>query len=100
VKILDAWAMGKPVVATTLGAEGLDAEEGREILLRDDPAEFAAAITSVLSDPVLRTRLGRSARTMVESRYAWNVVGERLRAALRDLAGITAPELHEVVSSA
>jgi glycosyltransferase involved in cell wall biosynthesis len=99
VKILDAWAMAKPVVATTLGAEGLDAEEGREILLRDDPAEFADAITSVLCDPVLRKRLARAGRALVESRYAWNVVGARLRTALLELVVDVESELEQATSS-
>jgi glycosyltransferase involved in cell wall biosynthesis len=91
--------MAKPVVATTLGAEGLDAEEGREILLRDDPAEFADAITSVLCDPVLRKRLARAGRALVESRYAWNVVGARLRTALLELVVDVESELEQATSS-
>lgn len=96
VKILDAWAMAKPVVSTTLGAEGLDVDDGREILLRDDPIAFAAAVTSVLSDSLLRARLARGGRAVAESRYAWNAVGERLRRALFELVENTGPERHPV----
>jgi polysaccharide biosynthesis protein PslH len=78
VKILDAWAMGKAVVSTSIGCEGLDAVEGVNILIRDDPAEFAAAVEEVLADCELRARLGASARRTVETKYSWEVIAESL----------------------
>ena len=63
------------------------------------PAAFAAAITSVLCDPVLRARLARGGRALVESSYAWNVVGDRLRTALLDLVANVGSELQTVTSS-
>jgi glycosyltransferase involved in cell wall biosynthesis len=75
LKILDAWAMGKAVVTTSVGCEGLEAVDGVNLLIRDDPASFAEAVTRVLGDPVLRTRLGAGARHTVETTYAWEVVG-------------------------
>ncbi len=59
LKILDAWAMGKAVVSTSIGCEGLEAVDGENILIRDTPGEFAAAIRQVLSDEALRRRIGR-----------------------------------------
>ena len=79
LKILDAWAMGKAVVSTTVGCEGLDAVDGQNILIRDDPAAFASAVTTVLRDPGLRVALERNARTTAEQRYSWNVIGETMR---------------------
>lgn len=75
LKILDAWAMGKAVVSTRVGAEGLAAREGENILLRDDAEGFASAIAEVVADRSLRERLGRSARRTVETTYAWEVIG-------------------------
>lgn len=57
IKILEAFAHRIPVVSTTVGAEGLDVEHERELLLADDPAEFASACISVLTDDDLRRRL-------------------------------------------
>lgn len=76
LKILDAWAMGKAVVSTSVGCEGLDARDGENILVRDDPAEFAAAVRRVLGDEALRRRLGEGARRTAEEVYEWDVIGE------------------------
>jgi glycosyltransferase involved in cell wall biosynthesis len=80
LKILDAWAMGKPVVSTSIGCEGLEAIDGENILIRDAPKAFAEAVLEVLSDPELRSRLGKSGRKMAERTYSWDVVGQGLRA--------------------
>jgi glycosyltransferase involved in cell wall biosynthesis len=75
LKILNSWAMGKPVVSTALGCEGLDAVDGDNILIRDDPREFAAAVRDVLTDATLRRRLGERGRATVESLYSWDIIG-------------------------
>ena len=87
LKILDSWAMGKAVVSTSLGCEGLDAADGENILIRDDPKAFAKAVATVLTDPGLRCRLERNARQTVEARYSWDMIGERLRAAYHEIIG-------------
>lgn len=79
VKILDAWAMGKAVVSTTIGAEGLKAVDGENILIRDDPLEFAEAVQEVLSDRSLRRQLGEGARNTAVEEYSWGRIGEKLR---------------------
>lgn len=76
VKILDAWAMGKPVVSTSIGCEGLAAEDGRNILIRDDPESFARAVCAVLEDDGLRRRLGAEGRRTAERLYDWERIGE------------------------
>lgn len=78
LKILDAWAMGKAVVSTSIGCEGLAAEDGRNILIRDDPESFAHAVRAVLQDQPLRRRLGAEGRDTVERRYSWKRIGESL----------------------
>jgi glycosyltransferase involved in cell wall biosynthesis len=78
LKILDAWAMGKAVVSTSVGCEGLAAEDGRNILVRDDPASFAQAVCAVLGDDALRLRLGLEGRRTVERLYSWERIGDSL----------------------
>ena len=79
LKLLDAWAMGKAVVSTTQGAEGVQALDGVNILVRDDPEEFVEAVLRVLRDAGLRSKLGRAARATVESSYSWEAIGAGLR---------------------
>jgi glycosyltransferase involved in cell wall biosynthesis len=72
LKILEAMAMGKPVVSTTLGAEGIEAVPDRDILIEDEPAGFANAVSRLLAEPSLAARIGRSARQLAIERYAWS----------------------------
>ncbi|MEN8374977.1 MAG: glycosyltransferase family 4 protein [Gemmatimonadota bacterium] len=76
LKILDAWAMGKAVVSTSVGCEGLEAIHGRNILVADEPAAFAEAAVRVSEDEELRMRLGVGARETAVERYAWSAIGE------------------------
>jgi glycosyltransferase involved in cell wall biosynthesis len=77
-RILQAWAMGKAVVSTSVGCRGLDARDGENILVRDDPDSFARAVLDVLEDGKLRRRLGVAARRTVEEQYSWQRGGTRL----------------------
>jgi glycosyltransferase involved in cell wall biosynthesis len=74
VKILDAWARGMPVVATTIGAEGLQYHAGDDILIADTSADFAAAVLAVLTDEPLARRLAAAGRAAVERHYDWRRV--------------------------
>jgi glycosyltransferase involved in cell wall biosynthesis len=85
LKILDCWSMGKAVVSTSVGCEGLETVDGRNILIRDDPTEFAEAVVQVLRDRDLRDRLGHEARKTAEEHYAWRVVGRKLVGCYQDL---------------
>jgi glycosyltransferase involved in cell wall biosynthesis len=78
VKILEAAAMGKPVVSTSLGAEGLDLRHGESILLADEPQAFAAHVISLLEDPQRAARIGTNARSHVAEHFDWNRIGERV----------------------
>ena len=86
LKILNSWAMGKPIVSTTVGCEGLAAVDGDNILIRDEPAAFAQAIARVLGDHALRRRLGERGRQTAEQLYGWNTVGQQMTAAYLTLA--------------
>lgn len=79
LKILDAWAMGKAVVSTSIGCEGLAAVDGENVIIRDTAEGFAEAVIEVLRDPDLRRRLGSNARATVEREYSWEVIGAHLR---------------------
>jgi glycosyltransferase involved in cell wall biosynthesis len=85
LKILDAWSMGKAIVSTSIGCEGLETIDGVNILIRDEPSEFAAAVVDVLRNSELRARLQAGGRQTVETHYAWSVVGARLNAAYHEL---------------
>ena len=85
LKILDALAAGKAIVTTTVGVEGLDLQDGRHLLIQNDPAAFAAAIVELLGDPGLAGRLGEAGRMVVGSRYAWPHVAAPLLALYREL---------------
>lgn len=86
LKILDAWAMGKAVVSTSQGCEGLDARDGENILVRDEPDAFADAVNRVLMDAELRDELGRNARRTAEEVYSWEVIGAEMNATYEELA--------------
>ncbi|MCK6538990.1 MAG: glycosyltransferase [Anaerolineales bacterium] len=71
LKILEAMALGTPVVATSKGAEGLDAMDGEHLLLADSPAQFADCVIRLLTDEKLRRRLAGNASLLVEAKYNW-----------------------------
>ena len=75
LKILEAMALGTPVVATAKGAEGLDVVDGEHLLLADDPEAFARRTVELLNGPDLRSRLSAAARRLVETRYEWQAIG-------------------------
>ena len=72
LKIVEAMAMGKPIVSTALGAEGIEAVPGRDILIEDEPAGFAQAVVRLLAEPGLAARIGQSARQLAVNRYSWS----------------------------
>jgi glycosyltransferase involved in cell wall biosynthesis len=85
LKIVEAMAMGKAMVSTTLGAEGIDAVPGREILIEDQPDAFADAVARLLSEPELAKRIGNSARQLSEARYAWSAAAMALEGFYRQI---------------
>jgi glycosyltransferase involved in cell wall biosynthesis len=85
LKILDAWALGRAVVSTSLGCEGLRVQDGVNILIQDDPVSFAEAVRRVLSDHQLRASLEREGRKTAEE-YDWNHIGRSLREAYLSIA--------------
>jgi sugar transferase (PEP-CTERM/EpsH1 system associated) len=82
LKIFEAMAMAKAVVATTIGAEGLPVTHGRDVVIADGPAAFADAVVALLRDPERRRRLEAAARQLVVAHYDWAAVAEQFETAL------------------
>lgn len=80
VKILDALAMGKAIVSTTMACEGIDVTPGKNVLFADSPREFVDQIQRLRSDSMLRENLGREARKFAIDHYSWPVIGRNLSA--------------------
>lgn len=78
LKILEALAMGKAIVSTSVGAEGLALKDGEEIFIADEPTVFADAVIRLLTDVSLRHRIGETGRARVERDYDWRSIGEKL----------------------
>jgi len=79
-KILEAWGMGMPVVATGVACAGLRIRDGQNLLVADDDDEFARRVISLLGDPALRQRLGEEGRKTAEQYYGWDTcAGQLLR---------------------
>jgi polysaccharide biosynthesis protein PslH len=83
LKIFEAMSAGRAVVSTRIGAEGLPVEDGRHLLLADDPPAFAHAVVKLLHDESARRALGQAARALVTERYDWAAAAERFEDALQ-----------------
>ena len=78
--------MGKAVISTTIGAEGLPVRPGLDIVIADDPQRFADSTIQLLRDPIRRAELGRAARELVEQSYSWDEVVRPFETVLEMLA--------------
>lgn len=74
LKVVQALALGRPVVATSQGARGLDVEHGKHLLIADEPEDFARQVNALLKDAAMRTRLGNAGRTLARSRYSLDAI--------------------------
>lgn len=82
LKLLDALAMGKAIVAHPIACEGLALRDGAEVMLARDPEEFVKKTVELLNSPDLRERLSRNARSLAETSYSHTVIGQILRDAM------------------
>jgi polysaccharide biosynthesis protein PslH len=85
LKVLEAMAMDRAVVSTSSGCAGLGLEHGVNVWIADQPADFAAAVRTLLDDPDLRRRIAEDGRLHAERNFGWREIGARQRAMLREL---------------
>jgi glycosyltransferase involved in cell wall biosynthesis len=85
-KILEAMAMGKAVISTSIGAKGLNVTPEENIIIADSPKEFARRVIEVLNDEGLRNRIGANARKLMEEEYSWEKVTDMLNEVFHKVA--------------
>ncbi|MBI4551298.1 MAG: glycosyltransferase [Candidatus Latescibacteria bacterium] len=83
LKILEAMALRRPVVSTSVGCEGIEATPGEHLLVADDPEGFVGHVVQLLGDPALGQRLAAAAARLIERRYAWTAIADRLNEVYR-----------------
>ena len=74
LKLLEAMAMGKPIVSTTVGAEGFPVVNGQELVLADEPDSFAREVLDLLENPARRARLAATGRAFAQANYGWDAL--------------------------
>jgi glycosyltransferase involved in cell wall biosynthesis len=85
LKVLEGLAMGRPMVSTPVGCEGIEVRGGEHLLIADDPQAFADATLRLLAEPDLAAGLGRAGRDLVEREYGWASITARLESFYADL---------------
>jgi glycosyltransferase involved in cell wall biosynthesis len=81
LKILEAMAMGKAIVSTSIGAEGIEYNDGKDILIADTEQAFAEKVLYLLSYPAIALEIGENARRLVEEKYAWKILSDKMDSA-------------------
>lgn len=92
LKILDALAMGKPLVSTSIGYEGLELVPEHDLLVADTPFEFVRQIKRLITDHGLRERLHANGRETVRKKYSWEQIGQELNRCLLEFETIRSPK--------
>ena len=87
LKVLEAMAMSKAIVSTSLGCEGFAVADGRELRVADTPEDFAVTVLQLLEDEAQRAALGRTARRFVEDHYSWEGIVPRMEELYRHEQG-------------
>ena len=82
LKILEAFAAGLPVVSTSKGAEGIKAQEGVHLLIKDSVEDIVTAVSELWSDPNLRKTLSQGGYELLEAEYSWQAVGQKVKLAI------------------
>jgi glycosyltransferase involved in cell wall biosynthesis len=96
LKIVESMAMAKPIVSTTLGAEGIEAVPDRDLIIEDEPAAFANSVNRLLANPDLAAGIGQSARRLAVEQYSWSGAAHALEGFYRRILEVvprnTAPQ--------
>lgn len=96
LKILEALGLGKPLVSTTVGAEGIDAVPDRDLIIADRAQEFADEVVSLLIQPERRKALGDAGRRLVQSQYNWDRIVKDLESIYEQCLDIKRPSIRSV----
>lgn len=83
-KVLEALALSKPIVTTSVGFEGLDGTEGTHLLVGDTPQGFAEHVCEIIDNPKRGRELGENGRRLVENCYTWEKIAPELRSIIND----------------
>ncbi len=86
LKVMEAMAMKKPIVSTSIGCEGIDVKHGESVLIADRPDEFAGSVVELLSNAALKHRLIQKSCELARSKYEWSVIGEQVERYIQTLA--------------
>jgi polysaccharide biosynthesis protein PslH len=86
LKILEAMALGRPVVSTSIGCEGLDVKDGQHLFIEDEPNQFAEKTVRLIQDREIRHRITRNARDLVESTYDWDIIARKMMRIYQEVA--------------
>jgi len=78
LKVLEAMAMKKPIVTTSIGCEGIDVKDRESVLMEDSPMEFAGAVVELLKNQRLRRALSENGYNLVHARYDWSIIGQSI----------------------
>lgn len=85
LKVVEGLAMGKAMVSTSLGCEGIDVCDGQHLLIGDSAQAFATKVVELFEDPGARAALGQAGRSLIEREYSWELAGDRLEALYRHI---------------
>ena len=88
IKIYEALAQKKAIISTAIGAEGLPLEDGKHIIIADDPDRFADAVLRLLDDDDLNTRIGENGYSLVNEKYSWEKVAGNISRALQEVVNL------------
>lgn len=86
LKVLEGLAMGKAMVSTSVGCEGIATRDGVHLLIADDATSFASRMSQLFADSALSGRLGKAGRSLIEAEYSWDLAGCRLEALYQRVA--------------
>jgi glycosyltransferase involved in cell wall biosynthesis len=78
LKVLEAMSVGKAIVSTSIGVEGIEGNDEEHFMVADDPEAFSSRVISLLNDPVVRERLGVNARKRAMEKYDWEAICEAM----------------------
>lgn len=99
LKVVEGLAMGKPMVSTTVGCEGVDVRDGEHLLIGDSAQDFAKNVLRLLEEPELGGQLGRAGRELMEREYSWKRAGELLETVYERVANPHRPPSQNALAS-